>query len=180
MKKWLTPIALLAVCAGLYLLARHHQRVTVSGVGSRPGRMAPQFSLQDLDGKALNLADYRGEVVLVNFWATWCEPCQHEIPEFIRLQNNSHGLQILGISLDDSTEPVRSFYTEFKMNYPVAVGDAALAQRYEGILGLPVSFLVGCDGRVSSKHIGEVKIPEITDEIDSLRKSAACTSRSQR
>jgi hypothetical protein len=85
-------------------------------------------------------------------------------------------LQIVGISLDDSAGPVRRFYTEFKMNYPVAVGDAALAQRYGGILGLPISFIIGCDGRVSSKHIGDVRIPEITDEIDSLRKSGACAS----
>jgi peroxiredoxin len=174
MKKWLTLILLLAVCAGVYLLARHHQRATVSGVGPRPGQMAPQFSLPDLDGRQLNLADYRGKVVLLNFWATWCEPCRHEIPEFIQLQKNSRGLQILGISLDDGAEPVRSFYTEFKMNYPVAVGDAALAQRYGGILGLPISFIIGCDGRVASKHIGEVNIPEITAEINSLRKSEAC------
>jgi peroxiredoxin len=158
----------------VYLLARHHQRAAPSPSGSRPGQIAPQFSLPDLNGGPLNLADYRGKVVLLNFWATWCEPCRHEIPEFIQLQNNSHGLQILGISLDDSAGPVRSFYTEFRMNYPVAVGDAALAERYGGILGLPVSFLVGCDGRVSSKRIGEVEIPEVTDEIDSLRNSGAC------
>jgi thiol-disulfide isomerase/thioredoxin len=179
MKKWLTPIVLLAGCAGVYLLARHHQKASAP-IGSRPSQIAPQFSLQDLNGRPLNLADYRGKVVLLNFWATWCEPCRHEIPEFIQLQNNSPGLQILGISLDDSTEPVRNFYTEFKMNYPVAVGDAALAQRYGGILGLPISFIIGCDGRVASKHIGEVNIPEITAEINSLRKSWECAPTSQR
>ena len=178
MKKWLTPIVLLAVCLGAYLLARHHQKT--GPIGSRPGEIAPQFSLQGLDGRPLNLAEYRGKVVLLNFWATWCEPCRHEIPEFVQLQNNTRGLQVLGISLDDTAEPVRTFYSEFKMNYPVAVGDAPLAERYGGILGLPVSFLIGCDGRVSSKHMGEVKIPEITDEINSLRKSTECAPESRR
>jgi hypothetical protein len=70
---------------------------------------------------------------------------------------------------------VRKFHADFKMNYPVTVGDAALAERYGGILGLPISFLIGCDGRVSSRHIGEVQIPEIADEINSLRNSAECT-----
>jgi thiol-disulfide isomerase/thioredoxin len=174
MKRWLTPIVIAAACVGVYVLARHHQRAS-SASGSRPGQLAPEFSLQDLDGGPLNLAEYRGKVVLLNFWATWCEPCRHEIPEFIQLQNSSRDVQILGISLDDSAKPVRSFYYEFKMNYPVAVGDAALAERYGGILGLPISFIIGCDGRVSSKHIGEVKIPEITDEINSLRNSRTCT-----
>src|SRR6478609_3074265 len=145
MKKWLTPIVLLAACVGVYLLARHRQRAALTAGGSHPSQIAPLFALKDLDGRSLNLADYRGKVVLLNFWATWCEPCRHEIPEFIQLQNNSHGLQILGISLDDGAGPVRSFYTEFRMNYPVAIGDAALAERYGGILGLPISFIIGCD-----------------------------------
>src|SRR5438552_10925334 len=100
MKTWLTPIVIVAACAGVYLLARHHQRAASSASGSRPGQIAPQFSLNDLDGRRLNLADYRGKVVLLDFWATWCEPCRHEIPEFIQLQNNSPGLQTLVISLD--------------------------------------------------------------------------------
>jgi hypothetical protein len=76
--------------------------------------------------------------------------------------------------LDDSTEPVQAFYKEFNMNYPVAVGDAALATKYGGILGLPITFILGCDGRVSAKHIGEVNISDITGEISSLRNGPAC------
>jgi peroxiredoxin len=177
MRNWLIPIVLAAVCAGAYLVARHHQRAMSSGTGSRPGQFAPEFSLQDLAGRTVILANYRGKVVLLNFWATWCEPCRQEIPEFVQLQSNHRDLQILGISLDDSTEPVRTFNNEFKINYPVAIGDAALATRYGGILGLPVSFIIGCDGRVSSRHIGEANIPEITGEIESLLKSPACTFR---
>lgn len=176
MKNWLIPITLVVVCTIAYLVGRYQQRAMLSGTGSRPGQMAPELALNDLSGRALTLADYRGKVVLLNFWATWCEPCRQEIPEFIQLQNKSRSLQILGISLDDSADPVRTFYKEFKINYPVAVGDATLATKYGGILGLPVSFLIGCDGRVSSKHIGEADIPEMTQEINSLLKSSSCTS----
>ncbi len=176
MKNWLIPITLVVVCTIAYLVGRHQQRA-MSGTGSRPHQMAPEFALKDLSGRTLTLADYRGKVVLLNFWATWCEPCRQEIPEFIQLQNKSRNLQIVGISLDDSADPVHTFYKEFKINYPVAVGDAALATKYGGILGLPVSFLIGCDGRVSSKHIGEADIPEMTQEINSLLKSSACTSK---
>ena len=175
MKNWTIPIVLVAVCLGAYLVARRHQKVNLSGTGSRPGQLEPDFSLRDLDGRTVALADYRGKVVLLNFWATWCEPCRQEIPEFIQLQKSNSKLQILGISLDDSEEPVHSFYNEFKMNYPVAVGDAALATRYGGILGLPITFLIGCDGRISVKHIGEVQLPDVTEEIASLVESAACS-----
>ena len=176
MKNWLIPITLVVVCTIAYFVGRHQQRA-MSGTGSRPGQMAPELALKDLSGRTLTMADYRGKVVLLNFWATWCEPCRQEIPEFIQLQNKSRNLQIVGISLDDSADPVHTFYKEFKINYPVAVGDAALATKYGGILGLPVSFLIGCDGRVSSKHIGEADIPEMTQEINSLLKSSACTSK---
>lgn len=175
MKNWLIPVVLVVVCTGAYFVARHHQRTMSSG--SRPGQFAPEFSLKDLSGSPLSLGNYRGKVVLLNFWATWCEPCRQEIPAFVQIQNHRRDLQILGISLDDSADPVRAFNSEFKINYPVAVGDAALATKYGGILGLPVSFVIGCDGRVSSRHIGEVNIGELTQEINSLVKNPACTSK---
>ena len=175
MKSWIIPLGLVAVCAGAYFVARHHQRAMSSG--SRPGQFAPEFSLKDLSGGTVNLGNFRGKVVLLNFWATWCEPCRQEIPAFVQLQNSRRDLQIVGISLDDSAEPVRTFKSEFKINYPIAVGDAALATRYGGILGLPVSFVIGCDGRVSSRHIGEVNIGELTRELDSLSMNPACSSK---
>ena len=177
MKGLQITFALVIVCVGVYLLARHHERAVTSGSGWRPGQFAPEFALQDLNGRPLTLAEYRGKVVLLNFWATWCEPCRQEIPEFVQLQNNTHGIQILGISLDDSVEPVRAFYTDFKMNYPVALGDAALAQRYGGVLGLPISFMIGCDGRVSERHVGQVSIRDIERELGSLAKASACAQK---
>ena len=88
MKNWTIPIVLIVVCFAAYFVARHHRRANLSS-GSQPGQLAPEFSLKDLRGQTINLVDYRGKVLLLNFWATWCEPCRQEIPEFIQLQNTN-------------------------------------------------------------------------------------------
>lgn len=137
---------------------------------------APEFSLTDLAGRKLALAAYRGKVVLLNFWATWCVPCRAEIPRLVDLENKyrSRGFRIIGISLDDHAKPVRTFYEQFKMNYPVTIGDAALAERYGGILGLPVSFLIGCDGRIYARRAGEIDVPKLRQKIGRLLEQKNC------
>jgi peroxiredoxin len=120
-------------------------------------RPAPEFALTDLSGAKLSLSGYRGKVVLLDFWATWCEPCKTEIPHFIEMQNRygTQGFQVIGISMDDDEQPVRNFQKQFKMNYPVAVGNADLATQYGGVLGLPITFLIDREGRIVARHIGE-------------------------
>ena len=137
---------------------------------------APEFSLTDLSGNKLDLATYRGKVVLLDFWATWCAPCRAEIPRLVDLQNRyrDRGLRIIGISLDDDAKPVGKFYEQFKIDYPVAIGDADLAERYGGILGLPVSFLIGCDGRIYVKHTGETDVSLMEQEIRPLLERRGC------
>jgi len=123
-----------------------------------------------LSGQQLHLSDYRGSVVLLDFWATWCDPCREEIPHFVELQNRyrDQGLQIVGVSMDDSPEPVRDFYRQFKMNYPVVMGNASTGELYGGVLGLPIAFLIGRDGRIYSKHIGATDIAVFEREITML------------
>jgi peroxiredoxin len=132
--------------------------------------VAPDFSLRDLNGQPVELASYRGKVVLLDFWATWCTPCRDEIPHFVEVQNRyrEQGLQVIGISMDDDVKPVREFYRQFEMNYPVALGDVKVAEAYGGVLGLPVIILIGRDGRVAAKHDGEVRMPVVEQEIESL------------
>lgn len=129
--------------------------------------LAPEFSLTAIDGQKLDLADYHGKVVLLNFWATWCTPCRAEIPHFVQLQTmyGAAGLQIIGISMDDEPAPVRQFYRDFHINYPVALGGAKLGELYGGIFGLPISFVIGRDGKILTKHIGAVSISSVETEI---------------
>ena len=161
-------IAAVAVVVGLYLLNRHHGVSPSLRVTSAEHPFAPDFSLPDMTGQQLKLSDYRGKVVLLDFWATWCEPCREEIPHFVELQNKlgDRGLQIIGVSMDDGPEPVRDFYRQFKMNYPVVMGNAKIGELYGGVLGLPIAFVIGRDGRIYSKHIGATDISVLEREIE--------------
>lgn len=169
-KKVFAAFAILLI--GVYVATRHRSKPAELALGriAEIHSLAPELSLTDLDGKKLELSSYRGKVIVLNFWATWCEPCRAEIPRFVDLQNKyrDRGFQVLGISLDDNPKPVRSFYQQFKMNYPVAVGDANVAERYGGILGLPVNFVIDRDGRIYAKHSGEMAPSLVENEIQSL------------
>ncbi len=132
--------------------------------------MAPAFSVAGLAGGPLSLKRYRGKVVLLDFWATWCAPCRTEIPRFVEFQSRygSRGFQVIGISMDDEREPVRHFYRTFGMNYPVGMGNLKIARSYGGILGLPVTFLIGRDGRIHSKISGAADLASLQAEIEAL------------
>src|SRR5579864_683891 len=130
-------------------------------------RPAPDFNLPQLNGQTLQLSSYRGKVVLLDFWATWCVPCRAEIPHFVELQQKygDRGLQIIGVSMDDSPEPVRDFYQQFHMNYPVVMGNAKIGESYGGLLGLPITFLLDRGGRITAKHIGATDAAVFEKEI---------------
>jgi cytochrome c biogenesis protein CcmG, thiol:disulfide interchange protein DsbE len=167
--KLLIGMALVAVCLGIYFL-EHLSRPSSPRAAPADRAIAPDFSLPNLTGQRLSLSTYRGKVVLLDFWATWCDPCRDEIPHFVELQSKYHdrGLQIVGVSMDDGPEPVRDFYQRFKMNYPVVMGNAKIGELYGGVLGLPIAFLIGRDGRIYGKHIGATDITVFEEEIISL------------
>lgn len=160
----------IALVVGIYEVERRRAHFKSSGPPSLIHSVAPDFSLHDLNNQPLDLANYRGKVVVLNFWATWCTPCRGEIPHFVKLQDEYRepGLQVIGISMDDDAKPVLNFYQQFKMNYPVALGNEKIAEAYGGILGLPITFLIGRDGRVRTKYIGEVNMSTLEQEIKTL------------
>ena len=116
------------------------------------------FTLKDMDGKDLRLADYKGKVILIDFWATWCGPCKYEIPGFVELQDQygKQGLQVIGVSVDDTADKLPPFVKEFKMNYPVLLGLGRddVQEAYGPIWGIPVNVLISRDGRICSRHTG--------------------------
>src|SRR5216684_6216806 len=118
--------------------------------------LAPDFKLKDLAGKDLNFEAYRGKVILLNFWATWCGPCREEIPELIALQDRyKDRLQIIGLVVDDDDEKgIRKVIESEGINYPVALADQETRFAYGGIAALPTVFVINSEGRVVQKHVG--------------------------
>jgi peroxiredoxin len=157
-----------AVCFIILLVAFMKRRPVIAPQLEAGTELAPDFTLMEIDGTSLRLSDYRGKVILLDFWATWCAPCQEEIPRFVEWQNEyrDRGLQVIGVSMDDSPEPVQKFSREFRMNYPVAIGTQDIASQYGGILGLPVNFVIGRDGRIKAKHLGMYDLMLLKRELN--------------
>lgn len=162
-------IAMAAVFAFVYMaLLRHSARENTDSRVAAPNRpSAPSISLTDLNGNLFETSSYRGKVLVVNFWAAWCAPCTAEIPQFVNLQEKyrQQGLQVLGISMDDSEDVLRKFYREHKMNYPVAPGDLKSADAYGGVPGLPTTYIYGRDGGLESRLVGATDFQELEKEV---------------
>jgi len=130
------------------------------------------FTVKDMNGANVRLADHKGKVILINFWATWCPPCKMEIPGFIELydQYKDQGLVILGVSGDDDAETLRTFASEWKINYPMLVGrdEEKLLDAYGPLYGYPTSVLVGRSGAVCGRHVGPATKEEFEKEIKAL------------
>ena len=166
--KRLIIYGIVALCLlGLYVAGR---RTAQKPRPTASGNAAPEFSVTDIDGKKLSLSDYRGKVILLDFWATWCTPCRAEIPHFVEMQQKygPQGFQVVGISMDDDAKPVKEFYRQFNMNYPVAVGDDKLAQSFGGVLGLPVNFIIDREGRIHAKYLGATDVSVIDKAVSDL------------
>jgi cytochrome c biogenesis protein CcmG/thiol:disulfide interchange protein DsbE len=116
------------------------------------------FTLKDVDGNDVSLTAYKGKVVLLNFWATWCGPCKAEIPGFVKLQEKyrDKGLVIVGYSVDDTAAKAKAYAAQYKMNYPILLGEGReeVQDAYGPIWGIPASFIISRDGKVCRKHMG--------------------------
>jgi thiol-disulfide isomerase/thioredoxin len=168
-----SPLALIVVAfvvALMLYIGYHKARRTGAGSPQRltQSTIAPDFSLDTLDGKTLRLSDLRGKAVLLNFWATWCGPCKIEMPWFVDLQKQyaSQGLQIVGVAMDDgSKEDIAQFAKDMGVNYPILIGKESVGDQYGGVPALPESFLIARDGKIVDKIIGLRGKSEIEDSI---------------
>ena len=130
------------------------------------------FTLKDVAGKNVTLADYKGKVILLDFWATWCGPCKFEIPGFVELQAKygKDGFQVIGVSVDDTVEKMEPFVKELKMNYPAlqGLGHDDVQEAYGPIWGIPVSVIISRDGKICAKHSGMATKEQFEREIKLL------------
>ncbi|HYC57110.1 MAG TPA: TlpA disulfide reductase family protein [Candidatus Binatia bacterium] len=147
-KRCLTPFVVVAVLAGC----------DVGGGKLSDGDLAPDFILQSLDGKTRKLSIYRGQVVLVNLWATWCPPCIEEMPLLNRIaeQYKDRGLIVLGVAGDDDVSRVQEFVERTPLKFEILLDpDGAIGTQY-GITGYPETFFVDREGRIRDKIIGRI------------------------
>src|SRR5437773_12057988 len=143
---WIQPIAM------------HRAQANAKGPSDPDQPLAPDFTLTELSGQKLRLADYKGKVVLLDFWATWCGPCRIEIPGFVEMYDKykSRGLEVIGVVVLDEFAHAGPFARRFKMNYTILDGDGRedVEAAYGPLFALPTTFVIGRDGRICQKHIG--------------------------
>ena len=121
------------------------------------GELAPDFTLSRVDGGEVTLSELRGEVVILDFWATWCPPCRMEIPDFVELYEKykDEGLLIIGVNLDGGdSRSVKQFSEEYKINYPIVLGNVKVTEDYGGIRAIPTTFVIDRNGNVREKYVG--------------------------
>jgi peroxiredoxin len=166
-------VAAMVVCLMLvfgFNMARKTRNNSVPGPQAK-GDTAPDFTLQSLDGKNMRLSDFRGQAVLLNFWATWCAPCKIEMPWFVELQKQygPQGFQIVGVAMDDaSSKDIADFAKEMGVNYPILVGKEAVGDSYGGVQFLPENFYIDRNGKLTARAFGLKSRSEIEDEIKAI------------
>jgi cytochrome c biogenesis protein CcmG/thiol:disulfide interchange protein DsbE len=178
----LAVTTVLALVAATYLAdkaTRVKPKGTVKADGHVVATVAPDFTLKDLDGKDVSLNQYKGKVVLINFWATWCDPCRIEIPWLIEMQQKygDKGFTVLGVAMDEEgRSEVAPFVAKERFNvngqklpmiYPILLGNDAMADKFGGLLGYPTSILISRDGKQIKRITGLISYEEISKAVES-------------
>jgi cytochrome c biogenesis protein CcmG/thiol:disulfide interchange protein DsbE len=139
-------------------------------VGKSVGEAAPDFSRTDMSGHLVRLADYRGKLLLLNFWASWCAPCLNEMPKFSDWQRTygARGFQVIGVSMDDDAAPVERLLVRKPAGYPILMGDAKFGELFGGVMGLPLTYLIDTQGRIAGRYQGESDLSKMEARIRTL------------
>jgi cytochrome c biogenesis protein CcmG/thiol:disulfide interchange protein DsbE len=176
MMKLIPPVAALAAgllltssCSGPETMSTDTVEAAAANIEER--KPAPEFTLKDGQGQDVSLSDFRGKVVLLNFWATWCGPCKIEMPWFVDFQRKykDQGFSVVAVSLDEEGwDVVRPFAEDMKLNFPVLLGDDELAESFGGVQALPTTFIIDKEGRIYNSHMGLVSMSDYEDEIKKL------------
>jgi thiol-disulfide isomerase/thioredoxin len=138
-----------------------------------PGQPAPAWALSDLAGGKIDSGDFKGKVLVVDFWATWCGPCRSEIPGYVSLQKQygPDGLVVVGVSLDQDTpaatarEAVQRFADQMKINYRLAIGDDRIAEAFGGVEAIPTTFIIDREGRIAFHKVGAMPQAQFAAEL---------------
>jgi thiol-disulfide isomerase/thioredoxin len=184
MKKTGLILAIVAVLVAVVFYVDKKTRLTHTDIAHADfpsaGTLEPSVSMKNLDGNKVSLSDLKGKVVLVNFWATWCDPCQVEIPSLIELQQKygSRGFTVLGVAMDDEGASVVAPFVGKQhfdvngqkelMNYPIVIGNDDVAEKFGGLIGYPTSVLISKDGKIVKRITGIIDEDEISKTIESL------------
>jgi thiol-disulfide isomerase/thioredoxin len=182
MKKTILILAIVIAATIVVYVAdkatRVHTSASMRPTTMKAGEPAPDISVKDLDDKSVTLADYKGKVVLVNFWATWCDPCREEIPWLIEMQDKygPKGFTVLGVAMDEEGKPVVAPFVakerydvkgqKLPMNYPIVIGNEGVAEKFGGLLGYPTSVLISKDGKQLKRVTGIINEEEISKLIE--------------
>ncbi len=136
---------------------------------------APDFELKTLDGKLVKLSDYKGKVVILDFWATWCGPCRRGVPDLVEIQKQfNDDLVVIGISLDqeNTQNQLQPFIDNYNINYPVVIWNEKVVQDYGNISAIPTSFIINKDGEIINRFVGLMPKETIIQQINSLLKES--------
>ena len=186
-KKLLVVGIVILLVAAVYLIDRGTRGAARPAAGSPASASAkpventpaPDVTMKDLSGKDVSLSDFRGKVVLVNFWATWCGPCRFEIPSLIEFQQKyaDRGFVVLGVAMDvGSAAPVARFLSEYRITYPVAMAEPSIVRNFGGAQFLPNSFLIDRQGRIRNEVRGYYDAGLLDRQIQELLGEPLMTS----